>query len=518
MSEDGIIHGFQQRRQLEVDLRALGETANDAELMTEAQKIAANYPASLIQAGILHRLGVANSQERGGLGHLSALLPEAAISDALRAVAVNRQKSPQERSAAALILERYLEEPLSPTLMADLAGNEDIPFQSLLEAVNEGHSNRHILLEYVTQMGEHGVDTAFMVLGLIDRLPPADQVELLRLIAQDMRPQVGKSAVDRLVELAQGNEWQEAIRALHTLRFALPPEPAQGVDRSLRKLQFAGRRYTPPPTDGWRALISPADAGGFASVWLVRDPEESKNIDATMLGFVLSTHAGIVQFTGVEGVPPSHLPAQQAVGSMVTVRTAGDQVMVLLNTDFEVGRWLVWQCVQAGWRRTPAPRHEEYALYNDWVWQFQAPHLPDTLNELWLRSADPAPVPDTAELAHLSELLLSHPAMDSWAAWARAVWVSVESPHRTPIDVSRTALVGLLLKEIARLPDKEELVLSMHAGLRVQSLWFAIAGDERNAERAATLAAAMLKIPLENQPFVATLLDNGLQTLREAQQ
>jgi hypothetical protein len=196
---------------------------------------------------------------------------------------------------------------------------------------------------------------------------------------------------------------------------------------------------------------------------------------------------------------------------MVTVRAAGDQVMVLLTTTLEVGRWLVWESLQAGWRRPSPPRHAEYTLYNDWIWQFQAPHLPENLSDLWRRSAELKPPLDAAALAEMSELLLAHPAMQSWTAWARAVWASVESPQRSPLEASRSALVGLLLRELARLPDRQELLLSMQAGLRVQALWFAIAGDERNADRAATLAGAMLQVPMEDHPFIATILDNGLQ-------
>src|SRR5690606_1075980 len=103
----------------------------------------------------------------------------------LRAVVADRQHAPLQRTTAALILERYLGETVSPVLMGDLAGSDDAAFQSLLEAIEEGRTNRHVLLEYVTQMAEHPVDVAYMVLGLLDRLAPADRVELLRLIAQD---------------------------------------------------------------------------------------------------------------------------------------------------------------------------------------------------------------------------------------------------------------------------------------------------------------------------------------------
>ena len=50
----------------------------------------------------------------------------------------------------------------------------------------------------------------------------------------------------------------------------------------------------------------------------------------------------------------------------------------------------------------------------------------------------------------------------------------------------------------------------MTAGLRVQTLWYAVAGDPANAERAALLAQATATLPITENPFIADLLERGL--------
>lgn len=510
---DGIIHSFQERRRLEAEITALGDTNSEAALVKAAQHLADAYAADLLLAVVLRHLGTPNGQVRGGLGHLCALLPTQETVTSLRGVAANRQKTAQERTTAALILDRYLGEPAPNALLADLAGSADVPYQSLLEAIAEARKNRHILLEYVTQMQEHTVDTAFMVLGLVDRLPAADQIELLRLIAQDSRPQVARAALDRLVSLASGEASTAALRALHTLQFALSPDPAAGVERSLRKLQFGGKRYQPPNAAGWRALISPTDAGGYLSVWLVREPTTDGAEDGILLGFVLNLHAGILQFSGTEGMERTHLPVVQPVGALVTVRTSSVQTMVLLEAPLAVGRWLVRKAFEAHWRQEQAaPLAGEYILYNDWVWQFEAPQLPAELEALWVRGGDTGNAPiDAAALIDAAAALAVTPAMEGWVRWSTAVWDGVQPSASVPQELPRSALVALLLRELGRMPDHANLLAAMAAGLRVQSLWFALAAEPQNAARAATLAAATARLPIGENPLLVILLERGLQ-------
>ena len=254
---NGIIHSFQQRRQLEQDLADLAATNSQAALTQGVQRMVEQYSGEVLLAAVLRHLGTSSSQLRGGLGQLCALLPleDDGGGTARRspAIAARRRKNAQPPPSFSTAI---WSSPSPAALLADLAGTDEVPYQSLLEAVEEARQNRHVLLEYVTQMQEHPVDTAFMVLRLIDRLRPGDRAELLRLIAQDARPQVAHAAIDRLAAAAAepGGE-NSACAACTRLLFALAPDDAALAERHLRKLQFGGKRYQPPPAAGWQALL-----------------------------------------------------------------------------------------------------------------------------------------------------------------------------------------------------------------------------------------------------------------------
>ncbi len=76
------------------------------------------------------------------------------------------------RIAAALILERYLGETLPSALTNDLDNSNEVAFQSLREAVESGKTNRHILLEYVTQLRQTEPAVASMVMDMLQRIDP----------------------------------------------------------------------------------------------------------------------------------------------------------------------------------------------------------------------------------------------------------------------------------------------------------------------------------------------------------
>lgn len=530
---DGIIHSFQQRRQLEEDLAALAATTSQVALTQGTQRLVERYSAAILLSAILRHLGTGSSQLRGGLGQISALLPAEETAAAMRGVAGNRSKTPQERTTAALILDRYLEQPVAAALMADLAGADEVPYQSLLEAIEDAEQNRHVLLEYVTQMQEHPVDTAFMVLRLVDRLHPDKRAELLRLIAQDTRPQVAHAALDRLAAAAVEPASENCLRSLHTLAFALAPDSAPLAERHLRKLQFNGKRYQPPAADRWQAMLAPSDASGYLSVWFVRHASEGDDSTVTAsantsagasvdnsaggevggawLGFIMSVQGGILQFSGSEDMPRAHLPRQAATGELVTVRTSNSQNSVLLCAPFDVGRWLVRQALEARWgQSTPDPLPGEYTLYNDLLWQFAAPRLPAELVEWWEQSdAETGATIDVAKVAEAAAILVDDPAMEGWVRWSAAMWHNVKYRSQQPPAVPPATLVSLLLRELGRMPDHRTLLKAMVAGLRVQTLWYAIAGSPANAARTALLARATATLPITENALIAGLLEKG---------
>ena len=509
MTEQGIISSFQERRQLEDALIALGQTTTEAELVAAARELTQRFPPDRLIAAIQRRLADTNSQLRGGLGHLSTLLPPEMIAPALRELAGNRQKSPIERMSAVLILERYLGEAVSPALTSDLAGNDDIAMQSLLEAAEEGRRNRHVFLEYVTQMQEHGVDVAFMVLGLMNQLAPAAQVELLRLIAQDVRTQVARSALDRIVTLAATQD--QALAALHALTFTLAPALVEPAQRALRKLQFMGRRYSPPAADGWRTLLGPTDAGGYFTLWLVQMPRQPTSTDGVLLGFTLTLQQGIVECSGVTNMEAGQLPPARRVGDLTVVGEGQEPRMTMLETPLAVGRWLVQQALAAHWRQPePAELPGEYKLYNDLIWQFASPFLPDEYHHIFAAMAETGlEQPDMAALHEAVDVLVQHPILRTWIGWAANVWTLL-----TPLpDADRQerlhALITHILREIDAMPQRTQLLDNMTVALRTQALWFAIHDEAANTNRALLLARWMRALPLRQNPLLAGLLQAG---------
>lgn len=512
MSDTGIIHGFQERRQMEDAIAALGRTTTEAELIAQARDLADRFPPDRLAHAVQRHLGDANSQLRGGLGHLCALLPPEGIVPLLREVVGNRQKTPIERMSALLILERYLGETVSPALMSDLSGNDDIAIQSLLEAVEEGRSNRLVQLEYVTQMQEHGADVAFMVLGLLSRVSPDDQVALLRLIAQDQRTQVARTALDHLTLLASTGANEQALRALHTLAFTLPPAQTEHVQRSLRKLQFMGRRYQPPAAGGWRALLSPTDAGGYCNLWLVRAATDHAHADGLLIGVTLGLHHGVVQCSGVDSMETSQLPPQRPVGELVPVGDEQGRHGAMLEAPFEVGRWLMQRALEAHWQQaeiTDLPG--EYKLYNDLIWQFAAPHLPDACQFIFAEHTNSGlEQPDMNTLTDAANLLVEHPAMRAWVQWAANVWTMLAPAQVTASFGHARGLIDYILREIDALPQRSQFLDSMATALNVQALWLTIHGDSNAAGKAVTLSRWMRSLPMRQNPLLAGLLLAGL--------
>ncbi len=497
---------------MEDAIAALGRTTTEAELIAQASDLARNYSPDWLAPAVQRHLGDANSQLRGGLGHLCALLPPETIVPLLRDVVGNRQKTPIERMSALLILERYLGETISPALMNDLAGNDEIAMQSLLEAVEEGRTNRHVLLEYVTQMQEHGVDVAFMVLGLLNRVSANDQVEMLRLIAQDQRVQVARAALERLVALAAGDSGDHALRALYTLSFTLPPSLTEQAQRSLRKFQFTGRRYDPPRAERWRALLGPADVGGYFNLWLVRNASDPVHADGVLLGVTLALHQGIAQCSGVESMEASQLPPQHAEGELALVDDGEAAHGLMLEAPFEVGRWLLQRALDAHWRRdevTDLPG--EYKLYNDLIWQFSPPTLPDSCRFVFESDATSGlEQPDMHALTSSVDGLVVHPVMRAWVQWAASVWTML-TPHQTTAPVEQVrALIDYILREIDAMPQRSQFLESMANALQIQAVWLAIRGEAALATQAALHSHWMRSLPVRQNPLLAGLLMAGL--------
>lgn len=511
---DNIIHTFQQRRHLEQDLAAFAQTKTETELAAAAQRIVHTYPADLVLNLLTKHLETPDSQTRGGLGHLAALLPPEETLIALRAVVANRQNNPQARFTAAVIAERFLDVELPAALMSDLNNTDEVAFQSLREALDESKRDRHVLLEYVTQMQAMGETIAFMVLGLLERIPVTDRTDLLRLIAQDSRPQVAEAALTHLERLTVGEASDLALRALHTLQFTLPTVLSTHAERTLRKLRFTGKRYMAPSAQQWRALLSPAEPSGYQTVWLIKHPEPDSTPDSTIgafFGFVFSIDKGVQHFFGSDRVEQSMLPEVQTVGSMVSVATDGGGTAVLLEAPFDYGRWLVWRALARQRAGNAEPLSGEYTLYNDLFWQFDPPQLDDQVQQFFHKPDVATEVAiDSTALDAYTETLLAHPAMEGWQLQNRTVQQAMrfsQGPDRTlPVD----EMVAFTLREMEKWPESATLLTALETGLRMQAGWLFYAGELETAQYAQRLADQMGALPLVQNPLLARMLAAGI--------
>lgn len=506
------IINFQQRRQLEEALARLAHIESEAQLREAVRQIAHTFPADVVTPALLRWLDTPDSQLRGGLGHLAALLPHEAITAALRNFAGDRRNAPVARMTAMTIAQRHLGVEFSATLVGDLSHSDDAAFQSLLDAISEGKRNRHVLLEYVMQMRELGEEVAFLVLDALQRTAPGDRVELLRLIAQDSRPAIASAALAALAALSATDAGVQAARALHTLSFTTPPDLAHAAERSARKLGMAGHRHTPASPSGWRALLSPAEPNGNQTIWIVQDPQPEATTCA-LLGFTVHLGVGIVHFFGSETIDASVLPKRHALGEMFAVQEDNGRHAVLLEAPFDYGRWLVLSALRAQLALSPPrPTPGEYQLYNDLLWQFAEPQLEAPLALQWAAPSPDAALPDAETLTAATVALFAHPVMADWAYAGGAILQATPAPARPDPALPVAELVPILLREIARWPESSALSPTLERALRAQAAWLQLAGETATAAHARLLAAAMPTLPIAQNPVLAQMLTAGLQS------
>ena len=536
---DKIINTFQQRRQLEKAFASMAKTESELGLIQLAQSIVHQYPTKLILTTFVKHLGTVDSQLRGGLGHLATLLPTDEILPILHNVTTNRRLDPTERFNAAMIIERFLGEETAAGAMADLSDSNELAFQSLCEAVDEGKRDRHILYDYVSQLREEPEEIALIVLEQLQRLPSADRLELLRLLAQDDRPMVAIGALEYLELLDPADAGEGLLRTLHTLQFTTPPDHAQRIERHLRKLRFRGQTYRIPDASRWRALITPAEASGNQNIWFI---EETDGKTGTFLSIVHNGYGGILQTMAIEQMHKEDLPPRHKIGELLSASVGIGEALVFLETPFDYGRWLVQQALTAhwngmGWREF----FDEYTLYNDLIWQFDAPKLDDDIVALYAaenttKDAEENVTKNIAEIttqqSTIVNELLHHPVMVAWVIEVRTLLhlFNVLSQHRTnratgdraagdQIGVDKTAPDGApsnaeatisLLCELATAPGGIALLHGIQAGLKAQAGWLHIAGSPQTGQHALQIARSIDPEKPEKNLFLIELFSRVL--------
>ena len=513
--DEKIINTFQQRRQLEAAIDELSQSKTERAMLRIVRQIARSYPAHMVLSVLLKHLGEASSQMRGGLGHLATLLPPEEVTPALRSAAAGRQNSVQMRLNAVTILERFLGEDVSPALLSDLENSDELAFQSLCEAIEEAERNRYVLLEYVTQMREEEEGVAYFVLEQLRRLPPADRVDLLRLIAQDDRPSVATAALNELEALNPAEAGDQLMLALHSLSITLPPDLRTRVARQIRKLQFSGWSYEPPSPIGWRALLGPAEASGNQTIWFLYTPTSAKeSMACAFISMVVNMRTGILATYGSDEMAREDLPQPHPVGELFTVSLDDDQKIVFLEAPFDYGRWLVQKALSAHWDGVAwQPLFGEYSLYNDWLWQFGEPAVAAALQDYFQSDAEEDYT--LADLERAVVELTQHPVLHRWYTHCRMLLRAVRNDLYMNLDLDddETLHADFVLREIENWPDMHLLFQGLQTGLQALAAWLHLAGDEHNAHNAALLAHSSMSMPGHENPLMLELFGQGLRGL-----
>ena len=214
----------------------------------------------------------------------------------------------------------------------------------------------------------------------------------------------------------------------------------------------------------------------------------------------------------------AQLPSRREIGDLVEFDNAGGKPTLLLEIPFDVGRALVMQTVAAWWARdAQADLPGEYKLYNDLIWQFAPPVMPQDLAARLANGENSGlEQPDLSALETAADALISHPIFAAWVGWATAVWSTLQPGRNGDSQVNTVALTAVVLREIDGLPNRGLLQATMAAALRLQALWLALHGEAELAEQAHFLAHWMSVLPVRQNPLLAGLLQAGLErTLRK---
>lgn len=508
-----IINTFQQRRELQKQIVELQDTKSESEMLQKVRSIAQEYPHEMVLAVLVRSLDTSNSQLRGALAHLATLLPPDESIPLLQNTVADRQNSTQARLNAVTILERFLGEEVSPGLLGDLVNTDEIAFQSLCEAVEEGRNERHILLEYVTQMKEEDVEVAYIVMDQLSRLAETDRLELLRLMAQDDRPPVARSALACLEDLNPNEAGSRLVQIMHTLQFVLPPDMAKRAERASRKYRFNGMGYRPTDSGQWRALIAPSEANGNQTIWFFEHRAGTKNF-SPFLSMVINKTAGILQTYGSDRMPLEDLPGSKEVGELMTLTVDGDASMIFLEAPFDYGRWLVQEASKSHWAGSATqPLFGEYVLYNDLLWQFEAPKLEPSLITYFSdgADADAEALVDMDELDACSVELLHHPSMGGWVLHSHLLWNTIRSGFQVRDSQSIDEFTQLVVKEILLWSEHELFVQGLVTGLQTQAAWLHLAGMERAATLAHRLAGSFSAFEPAQNPFLFRYIRQAIQ-------
>ncbi len=496
-----IIRSFQSRLEIDIAVRNLGHTTNEAELQQLAREVAGRYGEQAVPA-LLALLDTGNPQLRGGLGHLAAALPREDIVPALRAVAYNRSLSDQARLTAITILEGFLGIEPEQAMYDGMASPEDLALLSLQELLVETRTNPMVVVEYMDQLSQEPADVQLTMVHGAQRLEEAERLELLRMFAQDPNVAVAQEALQGLVAIADVKTGE----ILHTLLPNLSPEMRPLAERTLQKLRLRGihvDQETPPPADG-RCLASPPDSQDNQLLWFVVPNPDGHT--SQLLQVVITQRTGIAQASGSYAADNASLPPPAMVGTVHRrERDAGLRGGLVLEAPFDYGRRRVLAALEANWRAaTPTPLL--YRLLNPLLWGWSRPAPAGALPA----AASPAVPEGPATLAQ-------HPALASWYLLTDEIFQTAESLMLSTEEVTPDQVEQVTLALAGETAKDAVAMNGLCRSLESLQEWLALAEDWPAASEAAAIAADLIQPQSAgslgaSQALLAHLCLQGLRT------
>ena len=500
-----IITKLLERRQIEADLRDMLKVHTDLEFRRRAQRIAASGPEVI--PTIVGNLDRADARLLTAMGVVTTFLDRQEVVGALRAAILESRLNDQGRVGAMAILQRFLGEGPDERLLESLDDPQGVTLSSLREVLRQAGRDPGVLVQYVESLDRQEPDVVLAVVrqllevaeraeaGEAAGLDPGGVVDLLRLMAQDVRGEIAVAAIESLGTLRR----PEAARALQTLLPAVAPDLRSAAERLLRKLQFSGVQVAPlpAPDPDWRALISPPGGQGQQAVWFLFQRGEAAQV--RFLNVLLHDRAGAVEAVGHPQVPALMLPPRRSRGYVHDVALPdASGIMLMLEAQFDVGRRLVRDAL-ADNRGTQIPVAGLLRLRSPWLWGVDGggERPPRRLPEM---EAEPGP-----EFAARSAGLLGHPAFVSWTLRGELLMGAAEEMmHRPGRELERS-----VRRLAAELFSNREVAAAFGRRLEAMSEWLLLAGDGAAARVTLRTARALASRPAE-QPFIQALVRRDL--------
>ncbi len=497
VAESKVLTGLMERRTLEAEFARLTALTDPAEQEQQAAAIAGRGHAAL--TFLLSLLDTDDPLVRGRLGLVAQHLPRAELVPALRGAANRAPARPaadRVRISAAIILERFLAEPVDDLVAAGMGDPDQVARQSLRELMRAMQHEPLALLEYLAQLAQQPADAPHLLLQAIPASGDGWQmIALLRMFAQERDPALARGALEQLSRTRS----RAAAQALTCLAATLPPPLAALAERGRRKVQMGigpgrGEPELDPapwhaPGRAWRVLASPVDGAGSQLIWFVGQPADDE--PAASLSLITDVTGGL-RFAGFQRIAEAELPSPAAAGARHRIRVANSSEALLLEVSLETGRQLVREALALHWAQDTLPP-VEYRLFNPLIWLAEPPSAaqPDGA------AADTARIAPAAERTAIAGLL-DHPAFAGWR-WPGG---------RLQADGSQPR--GDLITDIARTQFGPEIKTRYAKSLQKMARWLLLAGDAEAAAAAQAAADEVQAQPAEESIFLRRLIGLGI--------